>query len=91
MEKLGLEDCFCGHMCFGDTGTGKGRTILTLMERYQIRSCAYVGDTLGDMEASREAGIPFVWAAYGFGTPECFDLRIDSPADLIRLDKERLL
>lgn len=91
MEKLGLESCFCGHMCFGDTGTGKGRTILALMERYQIRSCAYVGDTQGDLEASREAGIPFIWAAYGFGTPERFDLRIDSPAELIRLEQEGLL
>ena len=27
----------------------------------------YVGDTVGDCEASREAGVPFIFAAYGFG------------------------
>lgn len=27
----------------------------------------YLGDILGDALASREAGIPFIWASYGFG------------------------
>ena len=39
------------------------------MERNRITSAAYVGDTQGDLEAARLAGIPFVWAAYGFGNP----------------------
>jgi len=88
MEKLGLEACFSGHLCFGDTGTGKGQTIRTLMAQYQIHSCAYVGDTQGDLEATQEAGIPFLWAAYGFGSPESWEMRLDSPGDLLRLEQE---
>ena len=70
MEKLGLTQLIEGHLCFGDTGTEKGETILTLMRRYQIEDAVYIGDTQGDYEATVVANIPFIWAAYGFGSPE---------------------
>lgn len=89
--KLGLGSWITGHLCFGDTGTSKGKTIRTLMERFQIASCAYIGDTQGDYEATLEAGIPFIWADYGFDTPASFDLRIHTPRDLIRLEQEEKL
>ena len=85
MEKLGLTPYIQGHLCFGDTGTSKGRTIRTLMERYDIESCAYVGDTQGDYEATVEAGVPFIWATYGFGTPAGYAAKIDTFADLLNL------
>lgn len=91
MQKLGIADCFRGHLCFGDTGTGKGQTIRTLMEKYAVSSCAYIGDTQGDLDATAEAGIPFIWAAYGFDTPARFDLRIDAPMDLLTLEQEEKL
>jgi len=83
IEKLGLGDLIEGHLCFGDTGTTKGQTILTLMDRYNITSAAYIGDTQGDLDATVEAGIPFIWAAYGFGTPDHWAAKADSPRDLL--------
>ncbi len=91
ITKLGLDDVITGHLCYGDTGTGKGATIRTLMERYAITSCAYIGDTQGDYEATVEAGVPFIWASYGFDTPDGYALRIDRPADLIQMEQENLL
>ena len=88
IEKLGLEGLITGHLCFGDTGTDKGTTIRVLMEKYGIASAAYVGDTQGDMEAAYAAGLPFIWADYGFGTPEKYDLRISAFADLVKLEQE---
>lgn len=88
IEKLGLGQWIQGHLCFGDTGTTKGKTIRTLMEKYNIQSCAYIGDTQGDYEATLEAGVPFIWAAYGFDKPAGYALRIDAPSDLIRLETE---
>ena len=88
IQKLGLEKLISGHLCFGDTGTSKGKTIRTLMEQFGIASCAYIGDTQGDYEATLEAGIPFIWADYGFDTPTGFDLRIHCPRDLIQLEEE---
>ena len=69
MEKLGIAHLFRGHLCFGDTGTEKGQTILELMRRHNIADAVYIGDTQGDYEATLVADIPFVWAAYGFGSP----------------------
>ena len=69
MEKLGIGHLIEGHLCFGDTGTEKGQTILELMRRHNIQSAAYIGDTQGDFEATVVADIPFIWAAYGFGSP----------------------
>ena len=85
IDKLGLGEYIQGHMCFGDTGTSKGKTIRTLMEKHNIKNCAYIGDTQGDYEATVEADVPFLWAAYGFGDPEGYDAKIETFADLLSL------
>ena len=85
IEKLGLADYIEGHMCFGDTGKPKGQTILALMARHGIQNAAYIGDTQGDYEATLDAGIPFIFAAYGFGDPAGFDAKIGSIEDLLTL------
>lgn len=77
MEKMGLTELIQGHLCFGDTGTEKGMTIRTLMQQHNITDAVYIGDTQGDYEATVVAGVPFVWAAYGFGTPAGWAARID--------------
>lgn len=85
MEKLGLTPYIEGHLCFGDTGTSKGKTIRRLMEKHNITSCAYIGDTQGDYEATVEAQVPFIWCTYGFGAPEGCAAKIDSFAQLLEL------
>ena len=85
IEKLGLGDYIEGHMCFGDTGTSKGQTILTLMRKHNIGSCIYIGDTQGDLEACREAGIPFIFCAYGLGSADSYDAKIDSIEELLNM------
>lgn len=76
MEKLDIGHLMEGHLCFGDTGTEKGETILELMRRHNIDDAVYIGDTQGDYEATLVAGIPFVWAAYGFGHPSGFAVKL---------------
>lgn len=91
MQKLGLTSYVSGHLCFGDTGTEKGETIRRLMEKHKITSAVYIGDTQGDRDAARQAGIPFVFAAYGFGSPEDYEAKIETPAQLTALfGKEEL-
>ena len=77
MEKLGLQDVFEDHMCHGDTGLPKGDTIRLLMERNAVTEAVYIGDTQGDCDASRAAGIPFIFCAYGFGSPDRYDARLE--------------
>ena len=85
IEKLGLGEYVSGWLSFGDTGTSKGITIRKLMEKHNIQSCAYVGDTQGDYEATVEAGVPFIWCTYGFGTPEGYAAKVDAFEQLLEL------
>ena len=85
IEKLGLGDYISGHLCFGDTGTEKGETIRRLMQQHNIQSAVYIGDTQGDCDAAAHAGIPFIFATYGFGQPDCWIAKIDRFEDLLTL------
>ena len=85
IQKMGLQKLIRGHLCFGDTGTSKGQTILRLMREHDITSCAYIGDTQGDLDACQEAGIPFIFAAFGFGNPAHWVAKIDKFEDLLVL------
>jgi phosphoglycolate phosphatase len=77
MEKLGIAHLMEGHLCFGDTGTEKGQTIQQLMHRHNITNAVYIGDTQGDYEVTLVAGIPFVFAAFGFGSPAGWAARVE--------------
>lgn len=65
-----LKHLFDGFLCFGDTGTSKGENIKTIIQRNHLQHPIYVGDTQGDLNAAKFAGIPFIYAAYGFGSVE---------------------
>lgn len=68
LQASGFGKYFSGHLCWGDTGAQKSITIRLLTEKHGCTSAAYVGDTEGDCMAAFKAGIPFVHAAYGFGS-----------------------
>ncbi len=70
IKKNGITDFIKDFECFGNNGFSKGQNIRLIAERNSLKSPLYVGDTQGDYEACKEAGVPFVWAAYGFGRPE---------------------
>ncbi len=56
--------------CYGHTLRQKGENIKLVLQRNQLDWAVYLGDTQGDAEAARQAGIPFIHAAYGFGQVE---------------------
>ena len=85
IEKMGLRHLIQGHLCYGDTLTSKGQTILRLMKEHDISSAIYIGDTQGDYLATREAGIPFIFAAFGLGQAESWEAKIDQFEDLLKL------
>ena len=82
IEKLDIGELIEGHMCFGDTGRPKGETIRILMDRFGLTDAVYIGDTQGDLEACRMAGVPFIFCAFGFGSPECWDARVEHFAEI---------
>ncbi len=66
-EKLGIADLIRDFECFGNTGMGKADNISLLVRRNGLKYPVYIGDTDGDRIACEEAGVPFVFAEYGFG------------------------
>ncbi len=85
LEKTGFAKYFQGHLCNGDTGLDKGSNIRQIADQNGLKNPVYVGDTIGDFEACRKAGVPFVLAEYGFGEVSEPDMRISKPMDLITL------
>lgn len=67
LEYYDFWQYFKGLECYGNTLKGKADNIRILMENHQIKQAVYVGDTQGDYDSCQQAGIPFIWASYGFG------------------------
>lgn len=82
-----LEKCFDDIECWGNNLLTKGENNKLIMERNHVARAVYVGDTRGDEKSARDAGIPFVFAAYGFGTAEAPDYVIDEFAKLPEIMK----
>lgn len=67
-EAHGLQHYFIDYECPGRTGKYKADNIRLVIERNQLKHPVYIGDTLGDATAAKEANVPFIFAEYGFGT-----------------------
>ncbi len=67
LNFTGLKPYFTDTLSFGQTHCGKDANISRLAEMYGLTSPLYVGDTQGDADACRRAGVLIAWASYGFG------------------------
>ena len=85
LRTTGLGPYIRDHLCFGETQVPKGETIRMLIERNNLQSPVYVGDTQGDADSCKTAGIPFIFAEYGFGDVPEAQTRIHMFSDLTKL------
>ncbi|MBL0740652.1 HAD family hydrolase [Chryseolinea lacunae] len=67
LDLTGLHAHFQGHQCFGTKGAPKADNIKDVVNDHQLKAPVYVGDTKGDYDAATQAGVPFIFANYGFG------------------------
>ncbi len=70
VNYYGLHDLIDDTENFGRTGKGKADNIRLVVERNHLDQAVYVGDIEADYLSSTEAGVPFIFAAYGFGHVE---------------------
>lgn len=86
MKKAGVEKYITDIECFGNTNKSKGENIKLIMERNNLRDVVYVGDTQGDYEATKFAGIPFIFAKYGFGKVDGYYKAIEDISELLEIE-----
>lgn len=66
-EAYDAEKYFKDYENPGRSGLAKAENIQLICERNGLNHPVYVGDTQGDLNACKKAGVPFIFAAYGFG------------------------
>lgn len=81
----GLQNVFTDFESSGNSGLPKSDNIRLIIDRNKLRSPVYVGDTPWDQEAAQTAGVPFIYAAYGFGEVTGSNWQIAGFADLLEL------
>jgi len=77
MKWADITDIITDEMAYGVNNMPKHHNINHLIERYNLKSPVYIGDTEGDRLESELAGIPFVFFSFGFGEVESYDLKFD--------------
>ncbi len=85
MEYASLTQYFTDSLTFGETLQGKTKNIIEIKKRHSLAAPVYVGDTQGDCEAAHKAGVPMVFAAYGFGRCQGAEYTVESFKGLTEL------
>lgn len=85
LSFFGLQDLFTDFESSGNSGMPKHDNIRLIIERNRLQSPVYIGDTTWDQEAAQKAGVPFVFAAYGFGDVKGSEWQLSGFGDLLHL------
>lgn len=70
LKLSGLGHYFTGHQCYGTKLQPKAENIKDVVNDYGLAAPVYIGDTIGDYTSATKAGVPFIFADYGFGKVE---------------------
>jgi phosphoglycolate phosphatase len=88
LKFSGLRADFAGFDCYGLSCLTKDRMLARMKGDYALKGPVYVGDTASDEWAAKDAGIDFIYAAWGFGTPETGAKRACSFMELVKYLRE---
>ena len=80
LKAHNFTDIFEDTECWGRTRAPKGVSNKILIERNNLNNPVYIGDTAGDAQSAKDAGIDFIYAAYGFGEVAACDYVTDIDA-----------
>ena len=69
-QGTGMGKYFTDFESAGNTGLTKAENIALVVKRHGLKKPVYVGDTALDHASAQQAGVPFIHAAYGFGSVE---------------------
>lgn len=77
-----LEKYFCDFQWAGRECVPKSENIKAVMKRNGFEKSIYIGDTQGDADAAYGAGVPFIFAEFGFGNVKKYDYRAEKFTDI---------
>ncbi len=80
-----LDKYFCDFEHPDERCISKGENIKNVMKRNGFKNSIFVGDTQGDANAAKFAGIPFVYVTFGFGSVESPDYTINSYPEILNI------
>ena len=83
MRFTGITPYVREAITFGATQRRKSENLRWLKKKYGFMQPVYVGDTEGDCQETHLAGLPFVYASYGFGTCSDADLAVDTFQEIV--------
>lgn len=78
MDWADISSLITDEMAHGVNSKPKHYNIRLLIDRHQLKTPVYIGDTDTDSIESRKAGVPFVFLTYGFGKTSDYDLKFDT-------------
>ena len=90
LDHYGFWKYFKDIECYGNNDLPKHDNIKKVVERNHLEKAVYVGDIQGDYDSTMIAGLPFIHAAYGFGTINQETTKVDSFAELVTVVPEVL-
>ena len=86
LDLHNMHPYFLAHQCYGTKGNPKADNIKDIVNDHQLKAPVYVGDTMGDYTAATQAGVPFIFANYGFGkVPDGMVATVSSFNELVEL------
>ncbi len=63
----GIGDYVTDYIAYGENSMPKHHNMHLLMDKHKLINPVYIGDTQGDADETRMAGLPFIFVSYGFG------------------------
>lgn len=80
-----LEKYFCDYEHPDERCISKCENIKTVLKRNNLKNSVYIGDTQSDADAAKIAGVPFIYASFGFGKAESPDYTINSYPEILNI------
>ena len=90
LDSNNVRDYFKDYIAASSINISKSDAIKKIIDDNKIGRAIYVGDTIYDQEASKNANIPFIWAKYGFGKNVCAEYNINNFSEIIIVIKNIL-
>lgn len=88
LDYYGLWEYITDRLCWGDNELPKSENIRLIMRRNGMESALYVGDTQTDCDSAYAAGARFAFAAYGFGSADRYDIKLNRLSELPEMLKK---